>query len=325
MRIGITGGNGNISRYISNRLVAAGHEVVAFNRSGVVPDGVRAVLVDRTDTEAFVEAVQSQKLDVGIDMIVFTAADAEVTVRAFGGVKQLIHCSTGATYGFPLPMPVTEEEPCTATGAYGKNKNEADAYFLRCWSNDRFPVTILKPNITYGFRWANEFPGQMPGSWIRRLVDGKPIVTVGDGDQIHHFLYADDSASGFVGCIGNDKTIGQMFNICATRTYTWRMFYETVMDILGLRVPIVGIPRDALLEMGSHYPQLVERNFWHHMDHSNLKLRRIVPEFHQLRSLDYGLREVLRDFDRKAVEPNKPEIDAMLDDLVDRQLRVAGG
>jgi nucleoside-diphosphate-sugar epimerase len=319
MRIGITGGTGNISTYITRRLVTAGHDVVLFNRSGVGPDGTRVVRVDRKETEAFVDAVRSQGLDVGIEMIVYTAAEAEVTLRAFEGVKQLIHCSTGSTYGFPLPIPSAEETPCRATQEYGKNKNEADSVFLRAYWNNRFPITILKPNVTYGFKWVTGFPGQLPGSWLRRIIDGKPVVTVGDGDQIHHFLHADDSASGFVGCIGKSSTIGQVFNINATQAYTWRMLFEKAMDVLGRTVQIVGVPRDTLLELRNVHPEIVERNFWHHMDISNLKLRRIVPEFHQLRSLEEGLREIFSDFDPDEVEPNAPEIDALLDDLAERQ------
>lgn len=324
MRIGITGGTGNISTYITRRLLAKGHEVVLFNRSGKGPEGTRVVQVDKTDKEAFIEAVRSSKLDAGIEMIVFTAAEAEVSLRAFEGVSHLIHCSTGATYGFPLPIPVTEESPCRATQPYGKNKTEADAVFMRAWWNDGFPVTILKPNITYGFKWANSLPGQLPGSWLRRVVDGKQIITVGDGNQLHHFLYADDSARGFVGCIENEKTIGQIFNICATETYTWRIFYETVMKVIGRSVPIVGIPREQLLRLQDRYPMLEEKNFWHHMDHSNLKLRRLVPEFRQSRSLEEGLRIITQDFDPAKVEPNPPEIDAMLDDLAERQMKVVG-
>jgi nucleoside-diphosphate-sugar epimerase len=185
MRIGITGGTGNISLYITRRLVRAGHHVVIFNRSGTTVGGARTVQIDRTNTDDFVEAVRSEHLDVGIDMIVFTAADARVSLEAFSGVEQLIHCSTGATYGFPLPLPVTEEAPLRA-----------------------------------------------------------------------------------------------------------------------------------------RYPALEERNFWHHMDVSNAKLKRVAPSYHQAHTLEDGLADILAGFDPNQVEPNSAEIDAMLDDLAERQGRV---
>ena len=242
MRIGITGGAGNISLYITRRLVAAGHDVVIFNRSGTVVPGAQTIVVDRSDTNRFADTVQAQHLDVGIDMIVFTAAQAEESVRAFEGVRQLIHCSTGATYGFPLPIPVTEEAPLLAEQHYGKNKREADAVFLRAHHADGFPVTILKPNITYGHRWTHRLPSQLGFNPLRRILDGKPILVVGDGDQLHHFHHADDSAKAFVGCVGNEATIGQIFNNTGTRGYTWREMHETTMRVLGRSVPIVGIP-----------------------------------------------------------------------------------
>jgi nucleoside-diphosphate-sugar epimerase len=255
-------------------------------------------------------------------MIVYTEAEAEVTIRAFSGVRQLIHCSTGATYGFPLPLPVTEEVPCRAEQQYGRQKREADARFLRAYHSDGFPVTIIKPNITYGHRWTHRLPSQLTWNWLRRVVDGKPIVVVGDGDQIHHFQHADDSASGFAGSVGNDRTIGQVFNNCGTQACTWREFHQTVMRIIGRSVPIVGIPRADLLALRDRHPAIEERNFWYHMDVSNAKLRRVVPAYHQQHSLESGLRDILAEFDPEKVQPNPPEVDEMLDDLVARQGRV---
>lgn len=322
MKVGVTGGTGNISGYITARLVAAGHEVVLFNRSGSQPAGTRAVCVDRADREAFIAAVRKERLEVGIDMICFNADDARVALEAFAGVRQLIHCSTGATYGFPLPLPLTEEVPCRAVDDYGRLKHEADSVLLRAHAEAGFPVTILKPNGTYGTGWTHWFPGQLPGSWLRRAVDGRPIAVVGDGDQIHHFLHSDDSARGFVGCVGNERTIGQVFNICSTVPYTWREFHETILRLLGLDVPVVGIPRETLLRFSEKYPAIQERNNWHHMLNSTEKLRRCVPSFCQEKSLEQGLREILRDFDSARVEPNPAEIDALLDAITTRQQQV---
>jgi nucleoside-diphosphate-sugar epimerase len=243
MRIGITGGTGNISLYITRRLVAKGHEVVIFNRSGGTVAGAKTAVVDRKDEERFVAKVRSERLDVGIEMLVYTEADAELTMRAFAGVHHLIHCSSGASYGFPLPIPVTEETVCRAEQSYGKNKRLADALFLRAYHNDGFPVTIMKPNVTYGFKFARALPGQLSRGWLRRLIEGKPIVVVGDGDQLHHFNHSDDCAKGFVACVGNERAVGQVFNNCSTQAYTWRQWHETVMKIIGTHVPIVGIPR----------------------------------------------------------------------------------
>ena len=324
MRVGITGGTGNISLYITRRLVALGHEVVIFNRSGGEVEGARTVVVDRNDVEMFVEAVQSERLDVGIEMIVFTEDDAELTIRAFAGVKQLIHCSTGATYGFPLPIPVTEETPCRAEQRYGKNKRLADACFLRAYHTKGFPVTIIKPNVTYGFKFTHSLPGQLSRGWLRRLIDGKPIVVVGDGEHLHHFNHADDSAKGFVACVGNSRAIGQTFNNCATQAYTWREWHKTVMDILGRTVPIVGIPRDDLLAVADRDQRLQEKNFWYHMDVSNAKLKRVTSGYYEEHTLETGLRDILRDFDPAKVAQLPAEEDAMLDELVERHARLVG-
>jgi len=322
LKIGITGGTGNISAYITRRLVAAGHEVVLFNRSGRAPEGATAVRVDRGERDAFIEAVRGARLQVGIDMLCFNAEDARTSLEAFTGVEQFLHCSTGGTYGFPLPLPITEELPCLATDPYAKQKHEADTVFLEAFHRDRFPVTILKPNGTYGEGWRHWLPGQLPGSWLRRVVDGKPIVVVGDGDQIHHFLHSDDSACGFVHCIGNPRTIGQVFNLCSIVPTTWRQFHEATMRVLEREVPIVGIDRDTLTALGKEFPAIQPKNNWFHMLNSTDKLRRCVPEFRQAFPLEAGLRDIMQGFDPQQVEANPPEIDQLLDVLVERHGRL---
>ncbi len=325
MTIAITGGTGNISGPITQRLIDLGHEVVLFNRSGQAPEGARAVAVDRSETEAFVSAVQKVAPEIGIDMICFNATEAGVSLRAFAGVRQLIHCSTGGTYGYPLPLPMSEELPGRASDPYGAQKHAADQVFLRAWQQEGFPVTILKPNGTYGEGWRHWLPGQLPGSWLRRVVDGKPVVVVGDGDQIHHFLHSDDAARGFVGCIGNERTIGQVFNICSVVPTTWREFHETVMRVLGREVSIVGVPRQTLLELRGEFPAILEKNNWYHMLNPPEKLRRCVPVFHQAFPLEEGLRDILKGFDPGQVAANPAETDALLDTLVARQQAVASG
>jgi len=89
LNIGITGGTGNISAYITRRLVAVGHEVVLFNRSGRAPEGATAVRVDRGERDAFIEAVRGARLQVGIDMLCFNAEDARTSLEAF---KSIISC-----------------------------------------------------------------------------------------------------------------------------------------------------------------------------------------------------------------------------------------
>jgi nucleoside-diphosphate-sugar epimerase len=324
MKVGITGGTGNISTAVAHALVTARHEVVCFNRSGKAPEGARAVAVDRDHADSYVAAIRGERLEAAIDMITFDAAQAEVSLRAFTGVGHLVHCSSGATYGFPLDrLPITEETPCRAGDAYGAAKHAADRVMMQAsLGGGGPPVTIIKPNTVLGSSYGRSLPGQLPGNWLRRIVDGKPVVVVGDGEAIHHFLDSEDAARAFVGCLGQPRCFGQVINLCGTIPVTWRDYHEAAMRVIRREVPIVGVPRDDLLALRETHPQLTEKNNWRHMLASNDKLRRCVPGFAQTIEVEAALERVLAGFDPDRIPVQDPRIDAMLDDLVRRQRSV---
>jgi nucleoside-diphosphate-sugar epimerase len=323
MKVGLTGGTGSISTAVAHALVLAGHEVVCFNRGGRAQDGARAVVADRDQIEPYVAAIRDERLDAAIDMICFDAAHAAVSQRAFAGVGHLIHCSSGATYGFPVDqLPITEETPCRASDAYGAAKHAADRAIMQASLAGGPPVTIIKPNTILGS--VHRLPGQLPGNWLRRVLDGKPLVVVGDGDAIHHFLHREDAARTFVGCLGQPRCFGQVFNLCGTVPVTWRDYHEAAMRVLRREVPIVGVPRDDLLALRDVHPLLGEKNNWRHMLVSTAKLQRCVPGFSQTLDVEAALARVLAGCAADRLPPQDDHIDRMLDDLVGRQRAVRG-
>jgi nucleoside-diphosphate-sugar epimerase len=85
MRVLIIGGTGLISVGIARALLARGAQVSVFNRGqrpSVLPPEVEALRGDRADSEAF-SALGARGFDAVIDMICFSPAQAEQTVRAF--------------------------------------------------------------------------------------------------------------------------------------------------------------------------------------------------------------------------------------------------
>src|SRR5687768_12175212 len=113
MRVVVVGGTGNISVAVVRSLLEFGHDVTVYNRGRTdrpVPPGVRLLHGDRQDRAAFEVTMQAERFDAAIDMICYTAADAESDVRAFRGVRHFIHTSTMAVFGGPLlARPITED------------------------------------------------------------------------------------------------------------------------------------------------------------------------------------------------------------------------
>jgi len=311
MRICIVGGTGNISTAVVKKLLEMGHDVTVFNRgrSHELPAGVHLIQGDRADRENFEAAIQKEHFDAGMDMICFTPEDAASDLRAFRGVGQFINTSTACTYGIKYDyFPSDETHPLHPISAYGRNKAAADAVFMEAYFGKGFPVTIIKPSTTYGpfhgvlRQIAWEF------SWIDRVRKNKPIIICGDGNAIHQHLHVDDAALAYCGVLGNERCMGQTYNMVNRGYITWYDYHMLAMKVLGHEVELVHIPLTDLRRMNIPNFGLCDEIFAHHLYYSSEKLFRDVPSFQPRVTLEEGMRQVLEVMDREGRIPNSDEL-----------------
>src|SRR3984957_16059614 len=137
-RVVVIGATGHIGTYLVPRLVDRGHEVIAVSRGSRGPyhaspqwDAVTTVTADREAEDAagtFGDRVAALRPDSVIDLICFTRASARQLLEALRPSRPLlVHCGTIWVHGRSLRVPVTEDEPRTAYGAYGTGKAEIEA------------------------------------------------------------------------------------------------------------------------------------------------------------------------------------------------------
>jgi nucleoside-diphosphate-sugar epimerase len=326
MKVCVVGGTGNISTSIVRLLIEVGHEVTVFNRgqSPGLPPGVGVIQGDRKDRAAFESAMQAARFGAAIDMICFTAEDAQSTLRAFRDVKHLVHCSTVCTYGVDYDwLPVTEDHPLRPITPYGSNKVAADRVFLAAHHDGGFPVTIIKPSTTFGPRWSllRQVDGQQNPGWVARVRKGKPIVVCGDGRALHQWLHVDDAAPAFVFPLGRDCCVGQVYNMTKREFGTWDEYHRTAMKVIGREVDQVGVPLASLLAARVPGIGTCETIFSHNTIYSSDRLRRDVPEFLPRISLEDGLARVLETMDREGRVPPSDD-DGWEDRLIGAQSAV---
>ena len=322
MKVAVIGGTGNISTSIVRVLLERGHEVTCFNRglSGTLPGGVRQLTGDRYDRESFERTMQSEHFDGVIDMLCFTAEDAESDIRAFRGVGHFVFCSTTCTYGVDYDwLPVTENHPQRAFTDYGRNKIAAERVFLREYYQNGFPAVIIRPSTTYGDKLGLLRQIAWDYSWLDRIRKGKPILVSGDGKAIHQFLHVDDAAYGFVGALEHDHCIGQAYNLVRDDYVQFDAYHRTAMDIIGREVPMIGIPLDTLAAIDLPRFQICFDEFAFNDYYSCEKIFRDIPEFRPKIGLREGMTRVLEALDREGRIPNSDEI-RWEDDLIERSL-----
>lgn len=295
MKICVVGGTGNISTSIVRLLLSRGHEVTCFNRGkrAGLPGGAKVIHGDRQDREAFERTMQAGKFDAAIDMICFSAQDAQSSLRAFREVGQFVMCSTVCTYGIDYDwLPVTEDHPLRPISDYGRGKVAADNILLEAFHREGFPVTILKPSTTYGPAMGMLRQVAWEFTWIDRVRQGKPILICGDGNALHQYMHVDDAALAFVGVLGNKLCLGQTYNMVSRGFWTWATYHRTAMKVIGREVELVGCPFTTLKRQTIPGFGICSDIFAHNTLYSGDKLVRHVPSFQPSISLEVGLAQV---------------------------------
>ena len=302
MRVCIIGGTGNISTSIVRLLLAQGHDVTCFNRGrhGAAPDGANVIVGDRLERDRFETTMQQEAFDAAIDMICFNREDALSDIKAFQSVSHFIQVSTVCTYGVEYDrLPVDEDHPLRPISDYGRNKVEADEAFLEAHRREGFPVGIVKPSTTYGPQLGLLRQIAWDFSWLKRVLEGRPIVICGDGHIIHQFLHVDDAALCFANMLGREKCIGQTYNMVPEGFTSWRRYHETAMQVLGRKVEMVGVSCGDLALLEVPDSEVCRDIFAHNCYYSAAKLFQDVPEFKPRISLEEGMRRVFNSMQKQ--------------------------
>src|SRR5690349_14428190 len=251
-RVVVIGATGHIGSYPVPRLVRAGHEVIAMSRGEREPYHPSAqwasasrVSVDRDAEDAsgaFGGRIADLRPDVVMDLICFTADSARQLTEALRPSRPLlIHCGTIWVHGPALRVPVTEDEPRTAYGAYGTGKAAMEALLLRDTVAGGVPAVIVHPGHISGPGWPviNPAGNLDPAVWTQ-LATGKPLALPDLGLGVLHHVHADDVAQAFERAMPRPAAIGASFHVVAEQAMTLRGLAAGVAAWFG-REPVLEL------------------------------------------------------------------------------------
>jgi nucleoside-diphosphate-sugar epimerase len=287
MRILLIGGTGVISTACTRLAVECGHEVHLLNRGrrADAPSGAAVIVCDVTDERAVSTALEGRAWDAVVDFVAFTPEDIERDLRLFRGrTAQYVFISSASAYQRPLThYLVTESTPlANPYWEYSRQKIACEARLMRAYREEAFPVTIVRPSLTYGETmiplatnsWA------FPWSVVDRLRRGVPVVIPGDGTSLWTITHNTDFARGLLGLLGHRQAIGHAFHVTSDEVLTWNQCYEAVADAAGVVNPhfihiasdfiAACLPRMSGTLLGDKATSVV-------LD--NTKIKRFVPGF----------------------------------------------
>ncbi|KKK46244.1 MAG: NAD dependent epimerase/dehydratase family protein, partial [Candidatus Lokiarchaeum sp. GC14_75] len=253
MRVLFIGGTGLISSACSRLAIEKRIDLYHFNRgkSHRHIDGVKTIIGNIRNINESKNELKDYSFDVVVDWICFNIEHAKNSYYLFKNkTNQFIFISSASIYQKPIPtLPITEETPIkNPFWQYSRDKIACEKFFQEMYKENQFPITIIRPSHTYD-------KTSIPLSWgytaIDRMKERKKIIIHGDGTSIWVMTYHQDFAKGFLGILGNKKSIGERFHITSDELLTWNKIYQTFADELGVPLTAVHVTSEKIAKIDS--------------------------------------------------------------------------
>jgi UDP-glucose 4-epimerase len=201
--------------YLTKILVEQGHEVVLFNRGNkpAPAEGVKQIHGDRTDAAQLKEKLAGEEFDAIYDNNGRELSDTKPLAEIFKGrVRHFIYMSSAGVYLKSDQMPHIEGDPVDPKSRH-KGKYETEAYL----AEQGLPFTAIRPTYIYGPQNYND----LEAWFFDRIVRDRPIPIPGNGLHFTQLGHCKDLASAMAAAIGNEKAIGQIYNVSGERFVTF--------------------------------------------------------------------------------------------------------
>ena len=329
MRILIIGGTGTISSAITRQLAASGHDLWLLNRGNrknEVPTGVKQIICDINDEAEVLRQIGDTMFDTVCEFIGFLPSQVKRDIRLFKGrTRQYVYISSASAYNKPARSHIITEGTTLANPywQYSRDKIACEELLMKEYRENGFPATIVRPSHTYCERSVPVSVHGLKGSWqvLKRMIDGKPVIVNGDGSSLWTLTWNEDFAKGFIGLLGNPKTIGEAFQIMSDEQLTWNQIYQCIANALGVEFKPYYVASDFLAAIAPK-----EYDFTGNLlgDKSVTvvfdctKLKRAVPGFQATTRFDEGVRRcVAYLMSHPELQIEEPEFDAWCDRVID--------
>lgn len=215
MRILMMGGTRFIGVYLTQQLVAQGHEVVLFNRGNhpAPVDGVTQIHGDRKDVDGLKAKLANESFDAIFDNNGRELSDTQPLVECFRGkIQHFVYVSSAGVYQKSDQMPHVEGDAVDPKSRH-RGKFETEEYLAA----EGVPFTSIRPVYIYGPQNYND----LEAWFFDRLVRDRPIPIPGDGMALTQLGHVADLARAMVAVLGNAAAIGQIYNVSGDRAVSF--------------------------------------------------------------------------------------------------------
>jgi nucleoside-diphosphate-sugar epimerase len=229
LRILLTGATGFVGRHLIIELITKYRDITVLARktsdiSSLRNSGIKIKYGELSDVSSLANAADN------IDIIIHLAAlmsdkdylpysdfyktnvlgTRNLLSVSSGRIKQFILVSTVGVFGATPRKGLDESAPYgRVISKYERSKVEAEKYALDFCAKNKVNLTILRLGQLYG-------PGMKYG-WpqVLRSIEGSRMFILGKGEKLLHLTNIQDAVNGILVVIDNEKSYGEIFNICA--------------------------------------------------------------------------------------------------------------
>ena len=258
MRVFITGGAGFIGSHLADALVARGDAVTILDNMSTgsasniahLEGTIEIIKGDIRDVATVEKAMASADLvlhmaaALGVNTILESPIESvstnftgsEVVLQAATKLnKRILIASTSEIYGKNPKQPLNELDdrvvgtPQKIRWTYSDAKALEEAIAHALFLTKGLKVTTVRLFNTVGPRQTGRY-GMVVPRFVQSALAGQPITIYGDGTQSRVFCHVADAVKAILILAGDDKSIGEVYNIGGVGETTIKQLAEKIIE-----------------------------------------------------------------------------------------------
>ena len=265
----VTGGAGFIGSHLTKHLIKNGHNVSvidnlrrgSFDNLKEIKDKIDFHEIDILDYDKmkniaknavgiFHQAALGSVQDSFKDPELYYQINAIGSENIFKLAKEfglkVVYASSSSVYGNQTSFPIKEDALKNPLNPYGEAKLQAEKFAIQ-YAQDGVKIIGLRYFNVFGIGQNPNYAGVIP-RFIERLVQNKPPIINGQGNQVRNFTFVDDVVDANVLAF-ESKVENGFINIATGITTTIKELAEIMIKLSGLSLePIYEEPRKGDIE-----------------------------------------------------------------------------
>lgn len=255
MRCIVIGGGGFIGSHACEALLAQGHDVTVFDRSGapnldtLQKKGAMLSTGDFFNPEDLQRALENQEVVLHLlsttvpqtsneDPIYDVETNVIGTLRLLdqarkASIKKVIFASSGGTvYGIPQEIPIKESHPTDPTSSYGIGKLIIEKYLHMYWMLYKMDYSVLRIANAYGERQRPTATQGVIPVFLERARQNAEITVWGDGSVMRDYIFVSDISNALLSALAYSGEM-KVFNIGSGQGHSLVDVIHVIEEVTG--------------------------------------------------------------------------------------------